>query len=410
VGTACYLVNRSPSSALDDMTPQEVWIGKEPSLTHLKVFGCDAYVHVPKENRSKLDKIVEKCIFIGYKDGLKGYKLWNPETKKVVYSRDVVFREMKDVVKQEFLPSKEEPEKIEFDLKDDESDSTEEHESEEEDPHTPVLRRSVRERRLPKRYSPSYFHSNFSLSIIDDDPRTVREAVDSEDGNLWKRAMEEEMASLDKNEAWDLVELPTGRNPIGSKWAFKKKLNAEGKVEKYKARLVAKGYSQVEGIDFGEIFSPVAKLTSIRFQLSIVVAFDFEIEHMDVKIAFLHGDLEKEIYMKKQEGYVVKGKKELVCKLKKSLYGLKQSPRMWYQKIDTYMLGLCFTRSKEDHCVYFKLIGDHLIYLVLYVDDMLLIGNNKEIIQDVKSHLSSKFDMKDLGASNFILGMEIKRD
>jgi hypothetical protein len=105
----------------------------------------------------------------------------------------------------------------------------------------------------------------------------------------------------------------------------------------------------------------------------------------------------------------VKGNKELVCKMKKTLYGLKQSPRMWYQKFDTCMLGLGFTRSKEDHCVYFKLIGDDLIYLVLYVDDMLLIGNNKEIIQDVKTQLSSKFDMKDLGVSNFILGMEIKR-
>jgi hypothetical protein len=132
----------------------------------------------------------------------------------------VVFREMKDVVKQEVLPSKEEPEKIEFDLKDDEADSIEEHESEEENPHTPVLRRSDRERRLSKRYSPSNFRSNFSLSITDDDPRTVREAVDSEDGNLWKRAMEEEMASLDKNEVWDLVQLPTGRKPIGRKWVF----------------------------------------------------------------------------------------------------------------------------------------------------------------------------------------------
>jgi hypothetical protein len=121
--------------------------------------------------------------------------------------------------------------------------------------------------------------------------------------------MEEEMASFDKNEAWDLVELPTGKNPIGSKWVFKKKLNAEGKVEKYKVRLVAKGYSQVEGIDFGEIFSPVAKLTSIRFMLSIDVAFDFEVEQMDVNTAFLHGDLEEEIFMKQPEGYAVKGKK-----------------------------------------------------------------------------------------------------
>jgi hypothetical protein len=116
------------------------------------------------------------------------------------------------------------------------------------------------------------------LSITDDDPRTVREELDSKDGNLWKRAMEKEMETLDKNEAWDLMEFLTGRNPIGNKWVFKKKLNVEGKLEKYKARLVAKGYSQVEGIDFAKIFSSVAKLTSIRFMLSFVVAFDFEVE------------------------------------------------------------------------------------------------------------------------------------
>jgi hypothetical protein len=108
VGIACYVVNRSLSSALDDKTPQEIWIGKKPSLTHLRVFGCDAYVHVPKENKSNLDKKDENCIFIRHKDGLKGYKLWNPKTKNVAYIRDVVFREMKDVVKQKFLPSKEE--------------------------------------------------------------------------------------------------------------------------------------------------------------------------------------------------------------------------------------------------------------------------------------------------------------
>jgi hypothetical protein len=272
------------------------------------------------------------------------------------------------------------------------------------------LRILVWERRKPKRYIAPNFRSNFSLSITDDDPRTVREVVDSKDGKLWKMAMDEEMEALDKNEAWDLVELSTGRNPIGRKWVFKKKLNVEGKVEKYKSQLVAKGYSQVEGIDFGVIFSPVSKLTCIIFVLSFVVAFDFEVEHMDVKTTFLHWDLEEEIYMKQPEGFDMKGKKELVCKMIKSLYGLKQLPRTWYQKFDTYMLGLGFTRSKEDHCVYFKLIGDHLIHLVLYVDDMLLIGNNKEIIQDVKTQLSSKFDMKDLGAANLILGMEIKRD
>jgi hypothetical protein len=156
-------------------------------------------------------------------------------------------------------------------------------------------------------------------------------------------------------------------------------------VEKQKAQLVEKVYSQVEGIDFGEMFSLVAKLTSVRFMLYVPTMFYFEIEQMDVKTTFLHGDLEEEIYMKHPKSFVVKGKKELVSQLKTSLYGLKQSPRMWYQKFDTYILGLGFLKSKEDHCVYFKLIGDHLIYLVLYVDDMLLIGNNKMNIQDVKN-------------------------
>eukprot|EP00253_Pinus_taeda_P003678 PITA_03678 len=159
VDTTCYLVNRSPSSTLDDKTPQEVWTGKKPSLSHLRVFGCDAYVHVPKEKRTKLDSKYEKCIFIG---------------------RDVVFKEVKDVIKHEVQPK--EPMKIEFELKEEESNSTMEEESEDEEPQTLAMRRSVRERRQPERYSPSAFYSNFSLSVIDDDPKTVKEAVDLEGG------------------------------------------------------------------------------------------------------------------------------------------------------------------------------------------------------------------------------------
>jgi len=188
----------------------------------------------------------------------------------------VVFREVKDVIKHEVQPK--EPEKIEFELKEEELDSIAEEESEDEEPQTPTMRRSVQERRQPERYSSSAFYSNFSLSITDDDPRTMKEVVDLEDGKLWKEAMVDEMASLHKNEAWDLVELPAGRKPIGSKWVFKKKTNAEGKVEKYKAQLVAKGYSQVSGLDFCDIFSPVAKVTSIRLLLFVVAAFYFEIE------------------------------------------------------------------------------------------------------------------------------------
>eukprot|EP00253_Pinus_taeda_P028970 PITA_28970 len=186
VETACYLVNRSPSSALEDKTPQEVWTSKKPSISHLGVFRCDAYVHVPKEKRTKLDSKSEKYIFIG---------------------------EVKDVVKHEFRPK--EPEKIEFELKEEESDTITKEESEDEEPQTLVVRRSVRERRYPERYSPSAFCSNFSLFIANHDPITVKEVVDSEDGKIWKEAMVDEMASLHKNEAWVLVELPAGRKSIG---------------------------------------------------------------------------------------------------------------------------------------------------------------------------------------------------
>eukprot|EP00253_Pinus_taeda_P016539 PITA_16539 len=250
VETTCYLVNKSPSSMLKDKTPQEVWIGKKPFLSHLRVFRCDAYVHVPKEKRTKLDSKSKKCIFIG--------------------------------------PTKE-PEKREFKLKEEESDSIAEEESKDEEPQTLGVRRSVQEKKQPERYSPYPFCLNFALYIIDDDPRNVKEIVDLEDGKLWKEAMVDEMASLHKNEAWDLVELSVGMKPIGRKWVFKKKTNAEGKVEKYKARLVAKGYSQVPGIDFGDIFPPISKVTSIRLLLSVPATFDFEIEQMDVKIVSSRG-------------------------------------------------------------------------------------------------------------------------
>jgi hypothetical protein len=238
----------------------------------------------------------------------------------------------------------------------------------------------------------------------------MSEAIDSTERKLWKHTMVEEMESLHNDETWDLVKLPNERNIVGSKWVFKKKMNVASQVEKFKARLVAKGYSQVEGVDFGVIFSPVEKLTSIRVLMSLDATFDLEIKQMDAKIMFLHGDLEEQIYMKQPEGFVVKGKKDLVCKPKRSLYGLKQSPRMWYQKSDTYILTLGFVRSKYDHCIYSKEEGGCFIYVVLYVDDMLLIGNNMDAIKEVKQQLSSKFEMKDIDATNFIMGMEIKRD
>lgn len=145
----------------------------------------------------------------------------------------------------------------------------------------------------------------------------------------------------------------------------------------------------MEGIDYGEIFSPVEKMTSIRLLLSLAPAYDFEVEQMDVKTTFLHGDLKEEIYMSQPKQFVEKGIENIFCKLKKSLYGLKQSLRMWYQKFDTYVFSSQFLRSKSNHYVYYKSKNGHILIIVLYVDNMLFIGNGKRMILDLKSQLSA---------------------
>ena len=178
----------------------------------------------------------------------------------------------------------------------------------------------------------------------------------------------------------------------------------------FKARLVAKGFSQILGIDYNDVFSPVVKHSSIRTFFGIVAMHDLELEQLDMKTAFLHGELEEEIYMDQPEGFIVPGKEDFVCKLKKSLYGLKQSPRKWYKRFDSFMISHGFERSQYDSCVYIKFVDGSPIYLLLYVDDMLIAAKSKKEITTLKAHLSSEFEMKDLGAAKKILGMEITRN
>lgn len=179
----------------------------------------------------------------------------------------------------------------------------------------------------------------------------------------------------------------------------------------FKARLVAKGYSRRKGVDYDEIFSPVVRHTSIRVMMGLVGCWDLHLEQMDVKTAFLHGNLEEEIYMVQPEGFVKTGEEELVCRLKKSLYGLKQAQRQWYKRFDTYMLQIEYQRCEYDCCVYVKNLGKNSpIFLLLYVDDMLIARCNMDDIVELKRLLGEEFEMKDLGAAKKILGMEIRRD
>jgi hypothetical protein len=187
--------------------------------------------------------------------------------------------------------------------------------------------------------------------------------------------MQEEYDSLMANNTWTLEPLPASRKPISCKWVFKIKQGANGEVERYKARLVARGFTQTYEVDYNETFAPVAKFTSIRCILALATLEDMEIHQMDVKTAFLNGKLEEEIYMEQPQGFVRQGGEHLVCKLHKSLYGLKQSPRAWNQKLDVFLKSIEFMKSEADLSVYVA-VGDVKFFIVVYVDDLILVCND----------------------------------
>ena len=201
--------------------------------------------------------------------------------------------------------------------------------------------------------------------------------------------MDEEYRSLMVNDTWDLIPLPKGRKLVRCKRVYKNKYASNGSVERLKARLVTKFFSQVKGIDYNETFSPVAKMNSIYLVLSLSALHNWEFHQIDVNSIFLQGNLQKEIFMEQPPGYV-QNNCSLVCHLKKSLYGLKQAPRSWYAKIDSFLLDTGFSRCHFDPNVYTKKEGNHLIILVLYVDDLILTSSDPKLLTHVKSSLLSK--------------------
>ncbi|GJU18155.1 retrovirus-related pol polyprotein from transposon TNT 1-94 [Tanacetum coccineum] len=230
------------------------------------------------------------------------------------------------------------------------------------------------------------------------EPSTLQEALNNPDASFRKEAMQEEIEALHKNKTWELVPLPGGRKPIGNKWI---KRNGDDQVERYCARLVVKGYAQKEGINYNEIFSPVVRMTTIRVVLAMCATYDLHLEQLDVKTEFLHENLEEEIYMLQPEGFKQKGKENLICRLNKSLYGFKQAPRCWYKRFDSFIKSLEYNRLHADPCAYFKRFGNNdFIILLLYVDDMLVAGPNKDRINKLKAQLAREFEMKDLGPAN----------
>ncbi|KAK1667045.1 hypothetical protein QYE76_055204 [Lolium multiflorum] len=398
--TAAFTLNRAPSKSVE-MTPYELWFNKKPKLSFLKVWGCEAYVK--KLQPDKLEPKAEKCVFIGYPKETIGYTFYHRSEGKIFVAKNGTFLEKEFLTKEssavpENVPVPPTPATEEANDND--------HETSNETATEP--RRSTRDRATPDWYDPC-----LNVMIVDnndEDPATYEEAMMSPDSNKWQEAMKSEMGSMYDNKVWTLVDLPDSRKAVENKWIFKRKTDADGNITVYKARLVAKGFRQIQGVDYDETFSPVAKLKSVRILLAIAAFFDYEIWQMDVKTAFLNGDIEEELYMVQPKGFVDPKNADKVCKLQRSIYGLKQASRSWNRRFDKVIKDFGFIQCHGEACIYKKVSGSSVAFLILYVDDILLIGNDIELLSSVKGYLNNSFSMKDLGEASYILGIKIYRD
>jgi hypothetical protein len=261
-------------------------------------------------------------------------------------------------------------------------------------------RQAVRESKPPKRFC-NYIA--MVSSIRESEPSTFEEVAGRQ---VWRDAMMEAYNSIMKNDVWEIVPRPEGKSVVTSRWLYKLKYAADGRIEKQKARFVVRGFSQIEGVDYDETFAPVARYTSIRSVISIAAEMGWKIYQMDVKNAFLNGLIQEEVYIEQPLGFEVHGRDSHVCRLKKALYGLKQAPRAWYSRIDAYLQQLGFEKSEADPNLYFIVVGEDPLILLLYVDDLFITGAER-LITSCKERLASEFEMTDIGLMNYFLGLEV---
>ncbi|MED6187442.1 hypothetical protein PIB30_116573 [Stylosanthes scabra] len=412
--TATFLINRLPSPALQYQSPYERLFLKQPDYHSLRVFGCFAHASTLQSRRHKFSPRAVKSVFIGYPTGYRGYKLYDLE-KKFFISRDVTFVETEfpfskqsstsssvvdnfpDVVIPHVMPDVN-PSPLPPPVPD--SHSTPSASSSllpsSNSLLAPQLRRSTRQTKPPQYLADYKCHlTNFGTSLTSThsnhfskpylnfianvqaipEPAFYHQAVRYPE---WRKAMDEELQAMEATKTWSLVPLPHGKHTIGCRWVYKVKCKADGSVERYKARLVAKGYTQQAGIDYKDTFSPVAKLTTVRVLLSLAAIKGWFLLQMDVNNAFLNGDLFEEVYMDLPLGYKTKDS-GLVCRLNKSIYGLKQASRQWFCKFSSALLCNNFKQSKRDYSLFTYGTGAQIVYLLVYVDDIILASSSKDM-------------------------------
>jgi len=391
--TAVFLQNRLPTKLLDEKTPFEAWYNYKPSLRFLKVFGSLCFVHIPQIKRDKLDKKAAPGIFVGYSGASKAYKVYHPQTQKMVVTRDVHFQEEDQWDWGQSQMNNQPHEEEQWDWG---------HSQRNQQPADPLLDETLDNppTRGTRSLEDVYQRSNVALC----EPEGYEEAKQSPE---WQKAMQEEISLIKKNCTWELVDRPPGKNIIGVKWIFRTKLNADSTINNHKARLVVKGYAQIYGVDYSDTFAPVARMDTIRLLLAVAAQKNWKVFQLDVKSAFLNGILQEEIYVEQPAGFEIQGKEDKVYLLKKALYGLKQAPRAWYGRIDDYLTGVGFQKSLSEATLYVKSINNDVIIISLYVDDLLVTGSNTEQVEHFKLNMMEVFEMTDLGLMSFFLGMEI---
>lgn len=432
---AVHILNRCPSKAIGDVTPEERWSNHKPSVAHLRTFGCIAFALVPYEKRIKLDEKSTKCVLFGVSKESKAYRLYEPNTKKIIVSKDVQFDEGRGWNWEE---DQEEDGHI-WEADENIEEAVEEQREEEEDigNDLPTPAETTETRDDPSqggsstlgtresggrvRKAPSWMkdyvagHTSLfmesseeeinALFTNSEDPEHFAEAVREA---RWREAMRAEINSIEENNTWELVDQPEGVKVIGVKWIFKTKLNEKGEVDKHKARLVVKGYHQQHGVDFYEVFAPVARWDTVRAIIAFAAQRRWTIFQLDVKSAFLHGELEEDVYVEQPEGFEVDS--HSVYKLRKALYGLKQAPRAWYNRIEGYFMKEGFEKCYCEHTLFLKKEGKEILIVSLYVDDLIYTGTSASLLEKFKSSMMEEFSMSDLGKMRFFLGVEVNQD
>src|SRR3989337_4571704 len=357
--TAAFTLNRAPSKSVET-TPYELWFGKKPKLSFLKVCGCDTYVK--RLQPDKLEPKSEKCIFIGYPKETIGYTFYQRSEGKIFVAKNGNFLE-KEFLSKEVSGRKVELDEVIIPSLELESSTSEKSvpviptptREEANDDHETLDQVATEPRRSTRTCSAPEWYGNPVLEVMlldQGEPTNYEEAMMSPDSDKWLEAMKSEIGSMYENKVWTLVDLPDDRQAIENKWIFKRKTNADGNITVYKARLVAKGFRQVQGVDYDETFSPAAMLKSVRIMLAIAAFYDYEIWQMDIKTAFLNGFLKEELYMMQPEGFVDPKGANKVCKLQRSIYGLVQASRSWNIRFDEVIKAYGFIQTYGEACIY----------------------------------------------------------